>query len=87
MSITRSQSLAVLLLGGGFLLGTARAQVHESEPYESIDWASTPPEDCPLVKAPNVLMTPHIGASSKENLGRISDIVEQKIRDHVAKTK
>jgi D-3-phosphoglycerate dehydrogenase len=34
-----------------------------------------PPEDYPLLKAPNVLMAPHLGASSKENLLRIGDEV------------
>ena len=34
-----------------------------------------PTADCPLLTAPNVLMTPHIGASSKENLLRIGDVV------------
>ncbi|MFH1529832.1 MAG: hydroxyacid dehydrogenase [Pseudomonadota bacterium] len=30
-----------------------------------------PPEDDPILKAPNVLMIPHLGASSKENLLRV----------------
>jgi D-3-phosphoglycerate dehydrogenase len=34
-----------------------------------------PPADCPLLSAPKVFMAPHIGASSKENLGRIGDEV------------
>ncbi len=34
-----------------------------------------PPPDSPLLSAPNVIMTPHIGASSKENLLRIGDVV------------
>ena len=39
-------------------------------------WPSDPPPaDCPLLSAPNVFMAPHIGASSKENLGRIGDEV------------
>jgi D-3-phosphoglycerate dehydrogenase len=40
------------------------------------DWAT-----CPLLKddVPNVFMTPHIGASSVENLLRIGDIVEELI--------
>jgi len=36
-----------------------------------------PPADDPLLKAPNMLMAPHIGASTKENLLRIGDEVEQ----------
>jgi phosphoglycerate dehydrogenase-like enzyme len=39
-------------------------------------WNSDPPDPgSPLLKAPNVLMTPHIGASSKENLLRIGDVI------------
>lgn len=38
-------------------------------------WYSDPPENSPLTKAPNVVLLPHIGASSKENLLRIGDIV------------
>jgi D-3-phosphoglycerate dehydrogenase len=39
-------------------------------------WPSDPPpEDYPILKAPNVLMAPHLGASSRENLLRIGNIV------------
>ena len=38
------------------------------------------PED-----APNTVFTPHIGASSKENMGRIAIIVERLIEGYVAK--
>jgi len=44
--------------------------------YATDVWPSDPPaEDYPILKAPNVLMTPHIGASTKENLLRIGDQV------------
>ena len=44
--------------------------------YGTDVWFSDPPAaDCPLLTAPNVFMAPHLGASSKENLGRIGDIV------------
>ncbi len=37
-------------------------------------WPSDPPsEDCPILKAPNVTMTPHVGANSEENLARIGE--------------
>jgi len=46
--------------------------------YGTDVWPSDPPPaDCPLLTAPNVFMAPHIGASSKENLGRIGDEVVQ----------
>jgi len=38
-------------------------------------WYSDPPVNSPLVDAPNVLMLPHIGASTKENLIRIGEII------------
>ncbi len=42
--------------------------------YATDVWPSDPPsEDYPILKAPNVLMTPHLGASTKENLLRIGD--------------
>ncbi len=40
--------------------------------YATDVWYSDPPDPAsPLLAAPNVLMTPHIGANSKENLLRI----------------
>jgi D-3-phosphoglycerate dehydrogenase len=46
--------------------------------YAADVWTTEPPEPtCPLLKAPNVLMCPHLGASSKENLLRIgNEVVE-----------
>jgi D-3-phosphoglycerate dehydrogenase len=46
--------------------------------YATDVWYSDPPDPtCPLLTAPNVLMTPHLGASSRENLGRIgNEVVE-----------
>ena len=38
-------------------------------------WYSDPPVNSPLIDAPNVLMLPHIGASTKENLIRIGEII------------
>jgi D-3-phosphoglycerate dehydrogenase len=44
--------------------------------YATDVWYSDPPDpSSPLLSAPNVIMTPHIGASSKENLLRIGDEV------------
>jgi D-3-phosphoglycerate dehydrogenase len=46
--------------------------------YGTDVWYCDPPdESCALLNAPNVTMTPHIGASSKENLLRIGDVVER----------
>ncbi len=46
-------------------------------------WYSDPPEDSPLMDAPNVLMTPHLGASTKENLLRIGEIIDRIIGKYV----
>lgn len=50
--------------------------------YASDVWYSDPPENSPLASAPNVLMTPHIGASSTENMQRIGEIIEKIIGDY-----
>ena len=53
--------------------------------YGTDVWPSDPPPaDCPLLSAPNVFMAPHIGASSKENLGRIGDEVVLILQDFKA---
>jgi phosphoglycerate dehydrogenase-like enzyme len=44
--------------------------------YATDVWYSDPPDPgCPLLNAPNVIMAPHLGASTKENLLRIGDEV------------
>lgn len=44
--------------------------------YANDVWYSDPPDpSSPLLSAPNVQLTPHLGASSKENLLRIGDII------------
>jgi D-3-phosphoglycerate dehydrogenase len=50
--------------------------------YGTDVWPSDPPPaDCPLLSAPNVFMAPHLGANSKENLGRIGDEVVLILQD------
>ncbi|NIP41207.1 MAG: hydroxyacid dehydrogenase [candidate division Zixibacteria bacterium] len=51
--------------------------------YGNDVWYSDPPESTPLAKAPNTTLTPHIGASTKENLLRIGDIIEELIGKYV----
>ncbi len=53
--------------------------------YATDVWYSDPPdfESCPIISAPNTLLAPHIGASSKENLLRIGDVVIDLISDFV----
>jgi len=53
--------------------------------YGTDVWFSDPPPaDCPLLTAPNVFMTPHIGAETKENLLRIGVEVEKIIEGFAA---
>ncbi|HWR81846.1 MAG TPA: NAD(P)-dependent oxidoreductase [Candidatus Deferrimicrobium sp.] len=46
-------------------------------------WYADPPENSPLFEAPNCIFTPHIGASTKENMLRIGVIIERLIADYV----
>lgn len=49
--------------------------------YAADVWAEEPPDARgPLMSAPNVLMAPHLGASSQENLLRIGDLVVDILR-------
>mgnify|MGYP003609557649 FL=1 len=73
---------------GAVLVNTARAGIVVPEDVKAalesgqISWYCTdvwpkdpPAEDYPLLRAPHVLMVPHIGGNSKENLLRIGDEV------------
>ncbi len=53
--------------------------------YATDVWYSDPPENSPLINAPNTILAPHIGASSKENLLRIGTIVDRIIGEYVSK--
>ncbi len=55
--------------------------------YATDVWYSDPPDPtCPLYDAPNVVMTPHLGASSSENMLRIGDVVVRILEDFVHHT-
>lgn len=48
-------------------------------------WHSDPPDwDSPLLSAPNCILAPHIGASSKENMGRIGTIAMEIVGNYAA---
>ncbi len=50
--------------------------------YAGIDvYHVEPPQDSPLLGADNVLLIPHLGAQTYENMGRIGEIVIDLIRD------
>ena len=82
---------------GAFLINTARGKICVEEDivdalktgklggYATDVWYSDPPVDSPLMDAPNTLFLPHLGASSKENMGRIAIIVDRIIGEHVSK--
>ncbi len=83
-----NEALIAKMKKGVILINTGRAKVIDESAlakalvsghvaaYGTDVWYSDPPAaDCPLLTTPNVLGTPHIGASSKENLLRIGDIV------------
>jgi D-3-phosphoglycerate dehydrogenase len=53
--------------------------------YATDVWYSDPPDwNCPLLSAPNTIFAPHIGAGTKENMGRIGVIVDALIGQHVS---
>jgi D-3-phosphoglycerate dehydrogenase len=55
--------------------------------YATDVWYSDPPdESSPLYDAPNVIMTPHLGASSVENMLRIGDVVVRILEDFAQQT-
>lgn len=54
--------------------------------YATDVWYNDPPDpESPILKAPNTLLAPHIGASSKENLLRIGDVIVE-LLDEYTKT-
>lgn len=52
--------------------------------YGTDVWYSDPPENSPLLDAPNTLFTPHIGASTRENMIRIGMVIDRMIADYIA---
>jgi D-3-phosphoglycerate dehydrogenase len=86
-----------LFKDGAYLINTARGKIVVEEDvvealqsgklagYATDVWYSDPPESTPLRDAPNTIFTPHIGASTEENMARIAIIVERVIEDHMAR--
>jgi len=81
---------------GAYLVNTGRGKcVVEEDIAEALKsgklagygtdvYVTEPPESSPLISAPNVLMTPHIGAETKENLLRIGVVIERIIGEFAA---
>ncbi len=95
--LINKQTLA-LMKDGAFLINTGRGKcVVEEDVAEALRsgklagyatdvYSSEPPEPGnPLLSAPNTLLTPHIGASSKENLLRIGDEVVKLLEEYTGK--
>ncbi|MEW5806305.1 MAG: hydroxyacid dehydrogenase [Acidobacteriota bacterium] len=53
--------------------------------YGNDVWYSDPPQNSPLINAPSVVLMPHLGASTKENLLRIGEIVDRQIGEYIRK--
>ncbi len=82
---------------GAYLINTGRGPcVVEEDVAEALKsgklkgfatdvWYSDPPENSPLFDAPNTIFTPHIGASTKENMIRIGIIIERLISEYASK--
>ena len=82
---------------GAYLINTGRGKcVVEEDVVEALEsgklggyatdvWYSDPPdENCPLLKAPNTILLPHIGASTRENMERIGTIAEQILGEYIS---
>ena len=80
---------------GAYLINTGRGKtIVEEDVVEALKsgklagfgndvWYSDPPENTPLIGAPNLIALPHLGASTKESLSRIGDVIESIIRDFI----
>ncbi|PKL08755.1 MAG: hydroxyacid dehydrogenase [Spirochaetae bacterium HGW-Spirochaetae-7] len=53
--------------------------------YATDVYDKEPPEGSPLLAAPNALLTPHIGASTAENLARLGDCIVDRVKAYAAK--
>lgn len=86
-----------LCKNGVYFINTGRgACVNEDDVITALDsgklagyatdvWASDPPKETPLTSHPKTLLTPHIGASTVENMIRIGQVVNILINDYVNK--
>ncbi|MDP3176792.1 MAG: NAD(P)-dependent oxidoreductase, partial [Spirochaetaceae bacterium] len=50
--------------------------------YAADVYANEPPQGSPLLSAPRVVLTPHIGASTEENLVRLGDAIVARIKKY-----
>jgi len=90
-----NKDLIAKMKDGVYILNTGRGKcVVEEDVAEALKsgkikgyatdvWYSDPPESTPLTSAPNTVCTPHIGASTKENLLRIGEVIDRLIGEYV----
>jgi D-3-phosphoglycerate dehydrogenase len=53
--------------------------------YATDVYDKEPPEGSPLLSAPNILLTPHLGASTEENLIRLGDCIVERMQKYAKK--
>jgi len=82
---------------GAYLVNTCRGQVVIEEDivaalkagklggYAADVFYKEPPEGSPLLGAPKVLLTPHLGASTEENLLRLGDSIVDRVKKYSGK--
>ena len=63
----------------------AALQTGKMAGYAADVFYKEPPEGSPLLAAPNVVLTPHLGASTEENLLRLGDSIENRIRNYTSR--
>jgi D-3-phosphoglycerate dehydrogenase len=91
-----AQSLAKMKKGA-YLVNTCRGKVVVEDDivaalksgqlagYGTDVYYSDPPENTPLAGAPHVVMTPHLGASTEENLLRLGDCIADRMKKYSGK--
>jgi D-3-phosphoglycerate dehydrogenase len=82
---------------GAYLINTCRGPVVKTDDvvaalkegklggYATDVYDKEPPEGSPLLSAPRVLLTPHLGASTEENLLRLGDCIEERVKKYCKK--
>jgi phosphoglycerate dehydrogenase-like enzyme len=50
--------------------------------YATDVYDKEPPEGSPLLSAPRVVLTPHLGASTEENLLRLGDCIVERLQKY-----
>ena len=82
---------------GAYLINTCRGPVVKTDDvvaalkegklggYATDVYDKEPPEGSPLLSAPHMLLTPHLGASTEENLLRLGDCIVERMAKYAKK--